>query len=147
MKKVLFLGIAMLMFVFTACNKESERNIIGSWKLVLLQESYESDSGDYGTDSEAVEANLYYDFQKDGVLVCYDEDGRYENKWAYVDGKIVINDETFNIENFSHKEMDLVLTDYYEEYDEEDDHVYWSRYTYRMHFKREKTPKEYRNQQ
>ena len=146
MKKVLFLGIAMLMFVLTACNKESERNIIGSWKLVLVQESFESSDDGNESDSYAVEEDLYYDFQKDGVLTFYDKDGEDGScKWAYLDGKLVIDEETFDIENFSHKEMDLVTTDYDEYYDEYDNHTYWSRYTYRMHFKREKAPKEYRN--
>lgn len=150
MKKFLFLGITMLMLVLTACNKESEQNIVGSWKLVLIQESNESNDYDWDfsneSESYALEDDYYYDFQKDGVVTFYDKDGNDGScKWVYVDGKIIIDETTYNIENFSHKEMDLVISNYDEYYDEDEDYTYWYRDTYRMHFKREKTPKEYRN--
>ncbi len=145
MKKVLFLGIAMLMFVLTACNKESEQNIIGSWKLVLTQISAESSYGYNENYNNAVEEDIYFIFQKNGVFYHCDEDGMSDSgKWAYVDGKIVIGEDTYDIENFSHKEMDLVYTEYYEDYYGDDEYD-WQRTTYRMHFKREKAPKEYRN--
>ena len=143
MKKVLFLGIAMLMFVLTACNKESERNVVGSWKLVLQQYTYEDSDGYYETGNYAVEEDLYFIFQKNGDFAYCDEDGiDQEGKWTYIDGKIVIGEDTYTIENFSHKEMDLVFVDFDEDYY---DGYYWERDTYRMHFKREKAPKEYRN--
>lgn len=138
-KLLLFLSLALLMVSFTSCNKESEKNILGSWKLVLEQYSFESSDGDYETENYAVEENFYYIFKKNGVISFYGEDGLVEKggKWAYIDGKIVIDDMTYTIENFSHKEMDLVSIDYVEDYDH-----YWERYTLRLHFKREKAPKE-----
>lgn len=145
MKKVLFLGITMLMLVLTACNKESEQNIVGSWKLVLMQYSSETSYGYSASDSYAVAEDTYYIFQKSGVFYYCDSDGMSDSgKWAYLDGKLVIGAETYDIENFSHKEMDLVYTEYYEDYYGDDEYD-WQRTTYRMHFKREKAPKEYRN--
>ena len=141
MKKVLFLGIAMLMFVLTACNKESEQNIVGSWKVVLQQYTSEDSDGYYETGNYAVEDDIYFIFQKNGDFAyCYEDGIDQEGKWAYIDGKIVIGEDTYTIENFSHKEMDLVFVDFDEDYY---DGYYWERDTYRMHLKREKAPKEY----
>ena len=143
MKKFLFIGMAMLMFVLTACNKESEKNILGSWRLVHQQEIY--DDSEYGYEMEDYIFNgdnekCYFLFQKNGVLYM----GHYGEwtSWEYLEqsNEIKIAGRlTYRIEKFSHKEMVLSYT--YTESDPEDD--YWYSYSERLYFEREKAPKGY----
>ena len=138
-KLLLFLSLALLMVSFTSCNKESEKNILGSWRLMHDQEIF--DDSEYGYESEDKFLNdekCYYLFQKNGVLFLGDE-GVYVS-WEYKEQSneiIIAGCFNYHIEKFSHKEM--VLTYTYTESEPD----YWYNYTRRLYFEREKAPKGY----